>query len=348
MILEKDMTSSIPSIMATEDFRSSRFKNKTYLVVIIPCFNEEKTIGKVVSSIPASIPGIDKMDILVIDDGSSDKSVSEAKKYGAKVISHSQNIGVGKAFQTGIQQALNMGADLVVNMDGDGQFNAEDIPKLLEPIIKDHADFVTASRFKDIRLVPKMPWIKKWGNRRMSNLISMLSGRKFFDVSCGFRAYSYESLLHLNLLGKFTYTQETFLDLAYKGLKIIEVPIKVRGEREFGKSKVAGNIFYYAFNSAKIIFRTLRDYKPLKFFGAISAILLFISMCLGGFFLIHYWQTGKFSGHLWAGFSSGFLLLFSFLFFVTGLLADMFDRIRINQERILYLEKKRAQNARKE
>jgi glycosyltransferase involved in cell wall biosynthesis len=334
--------------METEYFSSSQFKNKTYLVIIIPCVNEEKTIGKVVSSIPGTIPGINTIDILVIDDGSTDKTVSEAKKSGAKVVSHPQNMGVGVAFQTGIQQALDMGADVVVNMDGDGQFNAEDIPKLLEPILDGRADFATASRFKDTKLLPDMPWIKKWGNHRMSGLISMLAGQKFFDVSCGFRAYSHESLLHLNLLGKFTYTQETFLDLAYKGLKIVEVPIKVRGEREHGKSKVAGSVVKYAFNSAKIIFRTLRDYKPLKFFGAISAILFLVSMCLGTFFLLHYWQTGKFSGHLWAGFSSGFLLLFSFLFFVTGLLADMFDRIRINQERMLYLEKKRVQNARKE
>ncbi len=318
-------------------------QNKTCLVVIIPCLNEEKTIGKVISSIPQSIEGIDRIDILVIDDGSSDKTAFEVKKSHAEVISHPQNMGVGAAFQTGIQQALDMGADIMVNMDGDGQFNAQDIPKLLEPILDSRADFVTASRFKDYRLVPKMPWIKKWGNRRMANLISMLTGQKFFDVSCGFRAYSNKSLLHLNLLGKFTYTQETFLDLAYKGLKIVEVPLKVRGEREHGKSRVAVSVVKYAFNSAKIIFRTLRDYKPLKFFGAISAGLFVISLVLGGFFFLHYLQTGKFSGHLWAGFSSGFLLLFSFLSFITGLLADMFDRIRINQERILYLEKKRAQ-----
>ena len=334
--------------MISDESCSFSIENHKYLVVIIPCFNEEKTIGKVISSISRSIPGIGKTDILVIDDGSTDNSVSEAKKWGAKVVSHPHNMGVGAAFQTGIQQSLSMGADLVINMDADGQFNAEDIPKLLEPIVTNCADFVTASRFMDNRLVPEMPWIKKWGNRQMACLISMLTGQKFFDVSCGFRAYSRETLLHLNLLGKFTYTQETFLDLAFKGLKIAEVPLKVRGEREHGKSKVAGSILKYGFNAATIIFRTLRDYKPLKFFGTISAMLFMISVCLGTFFFMHYFQTGKFSGHLWAGFSSGFLLLFSFLFFVTGLLADMFDRIRINQERILYLEKKKAQNTRTE
>jgi glycosyltransferase involved in cell wall biosynthesis len=331
--------------MAIDNFGSSQSKPKAHLVVIIPCFNEEKTIGKVISSIPKTIPGIDTIDILVIDDGSTDNSVSEARKYGANVVAHTQNMGVGAAFQTGIAKALAMGADVVVNMDGDGQFDANDIPKLLEPILDGIADFVTASRFKDTRLVPAMPWIKKWGNRRMSGLISMLAGQKFYDVSCGFRAYSNETLLHLNLLGKFTYTQETFLDLAFKGLKIVEVPLKVRGEREHGKSKVASNVLKYAFSSAKIIFRTLRDYKPMRFFGTIAALLFSASVCLGAFFFLHYIQTGKFTGHLWAGFSSGFLLLFSFLFLVTGLLADMFDRIRITQERILYLEKKRIQNA---
>lgn len=311
------------------------------LVIIIPCLNEENTITEVISSIPQEMPGITSVKILVIDDGSTDSTACRAQEAGAKVIPHPENMGVGVAFHTGIDMAIEMGADIVVNMDGDGQFDPKDIPTLITPIIEGKADFVTASRFKDKSLEPQMPAIKKWGNKRIAGLISMLARKRFYDVSCGFRAYSQEALLRLNLMGKFTYTQETFLDFAFKGIKIVEVPLRIKGEREFGKSRVAGNLFNYAGRSATIILRTFRDYRPLEFFGLISIILFLFSLLLGGFFFGYYWKTGRFSPNLWAGFLSGFSLLFAILFFVTGLLADMFDRIRLNQEKMLYLEKKK-------
>ena len=312
-----------------------------YLIVIIPCLNEEKSIGRVIDSIPSDIAGMDKIDVLVVDDGSSDGSVQTAKDHGAMVVSHPFNMGVGAAFNTGISEAIKLGAEVAVNIDADGQFDPADIPTLVAPVAEGKADFVTASRFKDRGLVPVMPAIKKWGNRRIANLISVLTRQKFYDVSCGFRAYSRETLLHLNLIGKFTYTQETFLDLAFKDMKIKEIPLQVRGEREFGQSRVAGNLWTYALNTARIIFKTFRDYKPFRFFGFVALVLFLISLGLGGFFFLHYFRTGAFSGHLWAGFSAGFLLLFSILFFVTGLLADMFDRVRQNQEKLLYFERRK-------
>ncbi|MCF8104531.1 MAG: glycosyltransferase family 2 protein [Desulfohalobiaceae bacterium] len=312
-----------------------------HLVILIPCLNEAPTIGEVISAVPKDIPGVDQTDIVVIDDGSTDESAEIAKSNGAMVVSHPSQLGVGVAFNTGLNKSIELGADLVVNIDGDGQFNPQDIVKLIQPIMDDQADFVTASRFKDKRLIPQMPNIKELGNKFLARLISLLSGQKFHDVSCGFRAYSQETMLQLNLIGKFTYTQETFLDLAFKDLRIMEIPIKVKGEREHGKSRVARNIWIYAVNSAKIIFRSFRDYKPLRFFGILSCAMIILSLGLGIFFFSHYLQTGRFSGHLWAGFSSAFLFILGFLFFVTGLLADMFDRIRLNQEKLLYIEKKK-------
>lgn len=312
-----------------------------FLVIIIPCLNEEKTISDVISRIPKIISGIAAMQILVIDDGSSDRTADLANEAGATIISHTDNMGVGAAFNTGIEAAIDLGADVVVNMDGDGQFNPEDIPALIKPILDERADFVTASRFMDKSLIPEMPAVKKWGNRRIAHMVSMLIRKRFYDVSCGFRAYSKEAILNLNLMGKFTYTQETFLDLAFKGVKIKEVPLKIKGEREFGKSRVAANLLKYATQSAKIIIRTYRDYKPMEFFGRIALILFFFSVLIGGFFMGYYLKTGHFTPNLWAGFTSGFLFLFGVLFFVTGLLADMFDRIRLNQEKLLYIEKKK-------
>ena len=311
-----------------------------FLVILIPCMNEEKSIQEVISKIPPSFDFISKFEILVIDDGSTDRTAELAEKAGAKVISHPYNMGVGVAFNTGIEKAIDMGSDIVVNMDGDGQFDPGDIPKLIEPIVHNKADFVTASRFKNQQLEPEMSRIKKWGNKRISQLISVLTKQKFYDVSCGFRAYSQETLFKMNLIGKFTYTQETFLDLVSKNLRIVEIPMKVRGEREFGESKVANNLLSYAVNSAKIIFRTFRDYKPLKFFGYISMLFFLFSFLIGAFFIGFYIKNGHFSPHLWAGFTSAFLLMFSIVFIITGLLADMFDRIRQTQEKLLYLNRK--------
>ncbi|MCP4625696.1 MAG: hypothetical protein GY850_19585, partial [bacterium] len=150
--------------------------------------------------------------------------------------------------------------------------------------------------------------------------------------------------LNLNIFGKFTYTHETILDLAFKNMRIVEVPLQVRGVREFGKSKVANNLWKYGINALKIIFRTYRDYKPMTFFGTLSLSSFCMAAGLGLFFFLHYFLTGRFSPHLWAGFSSGFLIMMGFVLFTTGLLADMLDRIRKNQDEIIYYEKRRTLN----
>ena len=313
-----------------------------HLVIIIPCLNEEKTISNVINAIPENFDGVSKRSVIVVDDGSIDKTSQLAEDAGAMVVRHPYNQGVGAAFQTGIEASLKLRADIIVNMDGDGQFNPADIAALIKPIISREADFVSASRFMDPLLVPEMPEIKKWGNKRIAHLVSFLVRKKFYDVSCGFRAYSKDAALRLNLFGKFTYTQETFLDLAFKGLKIIEIPVKVRGVREFGKSRVASNLFNYALNTSRIILRTFRDCRPMQFFSIITLVMMIIAFALGAFFLGHYIVAGKFYPHKWAGFCSGFFVFIGLAFFITGLVADMLARIRQTGERILYYQKKRT------
>ncbi len=315
-----------------------------HLVILIPCLNEEKTIASVIDSIPKEIKRIKKISILIVDDGSTDRTKIIAEKCGAKVISHKRNLGVGGAFHTGIDECINIGANIVVNMDGDGQFNPLDIPALIDPILDEKVDCTTASRFMKKEYIPQMPFIKKWGNFQMARLVSFLVDKKFFDVSCGFRAYSGDTVLKLNLFGKFTYTQETFIDLIFKDCKILEIPLKIRGEREFGKSRVASSVINYAINTSKIIVRSFRDYKPLKFFLTIALLLSIPGLLLGSFFFYHYAITGQFTGHLWAGFLSAFLIIFSFLFLVTSLITDMFVRIRQNQEYLIYMQKKQRKN----
>jgi glycosyltransferase involved in cell wall biosynthesis len=199
------------------------------LLVVLPALNEAATIADVIERIPRNLPGIDCVDILLVDDGSTDETAELARRSGAEVISHNINRGVGAAIQTGLGEAIRRRVDIAVNIDSDGQFDPATIRDLIAPVLEGRADMATASRFKDRALVPSMPAAKRFGNWAMAKLVSFLSAGDYADVSCGFRAYSKEALLRLVLTGSFTYTQESFLVLAAKGMKIVEVPIPVRG-----------------------------------------------------------------------------------------------------------------------
>jgi glycosyltransferase involved in cell wall biosynthesis len=308
------------------------------ILVVIPCLNEEAMIGTVVSRTLKLRAEFPKLDVLVVDDGSRDATAETARRHGAIVLSHSINRGVGSAFHSGVTFAIEGRYDMMVNIDGDGQFDPEDIPKLLAPVVEGRADMATASRFKDPALIPVMPPVKRVGNAMMSFLISRLVGQRFFDVSCGFRCYSREALLRLNLHGSFTYTQESFLDLCSKKMRIVEVPVAVKYFPD-RVSRVARNLWRYAGSSGSIIFRAYRDYYPLRFFLYITLVFLIPGLLFAAGFAAHFVATGRFSDYLFAGFIAGFLLTLAFLFLVIGVVADMLDRIRGNQERILYLLK---------
>jgi glycosyltransferase involved in cell wall biosynthesis len=315
------------------------------LLVVTPALNEEETIAVVISQIPRDIDGVDQIDIVVVDDGSTDMTANLASEAGASVLFHSGNRGVGAAFQTGVERALEIEADLMVNMDGDGQFSPEDIPTLIQPLLDGEAGMVTASRFIKKDYWPQMTKVKFYGNRCMSALISFLVGKKYHDVSCGFRAYNRDVLLHMNLFGQFTYTQETFLDLSFKGVKILEVPVRVKGTREFGQSRVASNLFNYAIQTGKIILRSFRDYKPMILFGSIALGFFLLASALTVFLGLHYAYTGTFTPHKWAGFAAGLFFGLGSISFITGLLADMLGRVKREQDQILYLLKKNRKNS---
>lgn len=312
------------------------------LTVIVPALNEEATIGTVLDGIPAAVPGIDAIEKIVVDDGSSDRTAEIAREHGAQVVRHAVNRGVGAAFSTGLHAALNTGADIIVNIDGDGQFNPAHIADLIQPVVEGRADFATCSRFARADLVPKMPAIKLWGNRLMSLIVSAVTGNRFYDVSCGFRAYRRETALRLNLFGEFTYTQETFLDLARKNAKIVEVPLPVRGEREFGKSRVASSISRYAVRAGSILLLSLRDTRPLVFFGTIGLIVLLLGSATFAFLFAHWLETGMTTPYQSLVTVSALLLIVGFLLIVLALVADMLGRLRLNQEELLFLLKRQV------
>lgn len=308
--------------------------------MLIPALNEERTVAEVVRSVPEILPGIAEIEVIVVDDGSSDATAERAREAGATVLARTKTGGVGAAFHTGLARAMERAADYVVTLDADGQFDGTRVAELIRPVVDGVADFSTASRFKDPALTPRMPVAKRWGNRFMSRLISGLAGQRLHDVSCGMRCYNRESILRLHLLARFTYTQEVILNLAYKDLRIVEVPLPVRGERPHGKSRVARSLSAYAIKSLRIILRSYRDHRPLRFFLGIAAVLAAAALGLGGFLGAHYLQSGAFSPHKWAGVTAGLLLGLAVMMAQMGLMGDMMNRHRIYLEEVLYRQRR--------
>ena len=312
------------------------------LVVTIPAQNEEATIRQVVTGVPRKIPGITEVEVIVVNDGSTDRTAEQATAGGAMVVTVKNRPGLGKIFRTGLERAMRRGADIIVNIDGDGQFNPADIAALVEPILDDQADFVTCSRFADPNLWPAMPRVKFWGNRVVTGIINWVcGGTAFTDVSCGFRAFNREAAYRLTLFGRFTYTQETFIDLFSKGLRIVEVPLRVRGVREHGTSRVASSVTRYATQSLPIILRAMRDIQPLKFFGVLAAVLFVPGFLAGTFVVAWYLTKGKTSPFTSLIVISGVTVMISFLLGVLALLADMLGRHRKISEEMLYLARRK-------
>jgi glycosyltransferase involved in cell wall biosynthesis len=343
------MTISAKEHVVEEDASNDTFNalNCRKLVVILPALNESATIAEVIQRIPRAIPLISSVEIVVVDDGSTDTTAHLAREQGAEVVRHPTNLGVGAAFGSGIEAALQRGADVIVNMDADGQFQPEDIPDLIAPIVRDGYGFATCTRFSDPTKLPQMPAIKLWGNRMMCRLINTITGGpKFTDVSCGFRAYSRDTALRLNLFGRFTYTQESFIDLAAKGIAMTEVPLVVRGEREHGESRVASNLWRYGFRSLTIILRALRDWRPLLFFGSIALFFLFAGIALVGFVGCVWLLTGRTSPWTSLITIGGASLVMGVAFAVLSLVADQIGRVRQIQETLLYQQRRESMQRR--
>lgn len=308
------------------------------IIVMIPAYNEEETIHLVISDVRKWIP--QNGQIIVIDDGSNDNTVKNAKNAGADdVISHRINKGLGVAFQTGIAESIRKNPDIIVNIDADGQFDAKDIPKLIQPILDGKADMVTCTRFSDARYRLDMPWVKSFGNNFFTSLINYLTNQNFTDTQCGFRAYSRECALRMTLFGRFTYTQEVFFDLITKGMKIVEVPCMVKGERN-GESRMVKSIFSYGSKALYISLTTFRDFYPLKFFGGIGLLFFSLGFIIGMGMAIRYILTGLVLPYASFGILSMISIIIGFLLMILALVTDMFTRQRKLLEEILYYQKR--------
>lgn len=284
------------------------------LVVLIPAYNEEENVGKTILSIPKKIVGIDKVEVLVIDDGSTDRTVDFSYNAGAdKVISHKTNTGVGAAFMTGIRNAIVMGADIVVTLDADSQFNSNQIPELIAPILNHQLDVSIGSRFLQSK-PENIPKVKLLGNKIFTNIVSFVTGQKFTDTQTGFRAYSKDALLSISIVNDFTYTQEVLIDLKFKGFKIGEIPVNVSYDDK-RKSRVVKSIFGYSHRALSIIVRSLVYHRPILAFGLFGALL-----CGGG--IIGKLLTAEGIIAITSGLTTGFIIL-GVVSFMIGLFASV-------------------------
>lgn len=258
-------------------------------MVVIPAFNEEKTIGKVIKEIPTQIPSIDKIDVIVIDDGSSDNTAKVSQQAGATVTSFNQNKGRAKAVAEGFRRFLDSDSDILVLTDADNQYDSKEIPVIVEPIVTKKADMVLGDR--QIKSLDHMKFGNKVGNRLVTKTLSSLINMDISDGQSGFRAYTKETVAKLQIFSNYTFTQETLIETKFKGLKMVNVPITFRKRAD--KSRLISNIFSYAFKTVTIVASTIVYYKAVKFFGILSAILFSIGISFSVFVLNHFYTTGS-------------------------------------------------------
>lgn len=243
-----------------------------------------------------------------------------------RIVSFSQTRGLARAFKAGLSEALRRGANIIVNIDADNQYDAREIPKLIQPILEGQADVVLGSRFKG--QIESMPLRKRLGNRVGTLVTRLVSGIAISDAQTGYRAFSREAAKMLNLLSYHTYTQETIVQAGYKRLKIMEVPVLFR-KRTSGKSRLILNLFSYAGNAAVTVIRTFINHQALKVFSISGGLLMLIGLGFGIRVLVHYFSTGRVSPFIPSALAAGFLLVFGFQLVLLGLVADM---IRSNRE----------------
>lgn len=294
------------------------------LIIQIPCFNEEETLLVTLNDLPKSIDGIDLIEVLVINDGSTDNSAEVAKKWGATVVDIPQNKGLANAFRTGLHESLNRGADIIVNTDADNQYCASDIKNLVEPLIKKQADIVVGAR--DISNIKDFSPLKKFLQKCGSAVLRFFSSTTVEDAPSGFRAFSREAALKLNVFDNYTYTMETLVQAGAKGLRVKSVPIKVN--RKTRDSKLVKNIFDYIFKSMKTTIRMFIVYRPFRFFATLAGFCGFIGLLLVLRFL-YFYCIGDGNGHIQS-------LIFASVFLVSALqllvIAVIGDLMSINRK----------------
>lgn len=289
------------------------------LIIQIPCYNEEKSLPITLNALPKKIEGIDEIEVLIINDGSTDKTVEVARSLGVKhIVEMPHNCGLAKAFVAGINTALSLEADIIVNTDADNQYCADDIEKIIKPILNGSADIVIGSR--PVSKIQHFSLLKKMLQKLGSFVMRLISSTDVEDAPSGFRAFSRNAAIQLNVFDNYTYTLETIIQARAKGLILECVPINVNPDLR--KSKLVKNIFDYVRRSMFTMIRMFIIYRPFRFFAILASIFLIIGIFIGIRFL-YYFINGSGAGHIQSLILSAILILTGVQVAVIAVLSEL-------------------------
>ncbi|MBL1230758.1 glycosyltransferase family 2 protein [Enterococcus sp. BWB1-3] len=306
------------------------------LIIQIPCYNEAETLEIALNDLPKHIDGIDKIEVLIINDGSQDNTVEVAKNWGIDyVVNFKRNKGLAKGFMAGLDACLRNGADIIVNTDADNQYNGADIEKIVRPILEGKTDIVIGER--PIAQTEHFSPLKKKLQKFGSWVVRKASKSDIPDAPSGFRAYSREAAMRMNVANEYTYTLETIVQAGRNSIAMESVPIRTNGELR--PSRLFSSMFGYVKKSMLTILRAFMMYKPLMFFTILGSILFGAGVIIGIRFIVYFIQ-GTGNGHIQSLILSSTLLLIGFQTFVIGLQADLISANRKLLEDIQYRVKK--------
>jgi glycosyltransferase involved in cell wall biosynthesis len=307
------------------------------VIIAIPCYDEAATLPATLAELPRRLPGVSRVEWLVVDDGSRDGTADVARARGVDhVVRHKRNLGLAAAFRTALDAGLAAGADVIVGTDADNQYAAADIGKLVAPVIAGEADLVVGCR--PIGSIPHFSAAKKVLQRAGSGVVRMLSGQEVPDATSGFRAYSREAALKLVVLSDFSYTLESIIQAGYKGLTVRNVVVGVNPPLR--PSRLFRSVPEYVRRSLNTITRAYILFRPLRVLGSAGAVIIAAGLFLLGRFLYFYFTVPGPTGHVQSLFVGGVLLLLGFQVVVMALLADLIAANRRLLEDVLYRVKR--------
>jgi glycosyltransferase involved in cell wall biosynthesis len=314
---------------------------KTRLIIQIPCLDEAETLPATLADIPRSIPGIDSVEVLVIDDGSTDETTKVARALGVDhIVSLRRRRGLAAAFMVGIDTCLKLGADFIVNTDGDNQYFGQDIPALVAPLLRGEADIVIGDR--NLQAIEHLSRGRKFLQRLGSWVVRQVSNTRVPDTTSGFRAYTREAALRMTIVSEFTYTLESIIQAGKKRMAIGHVP--VRTNRRTRPSRLFHSVWFYLKQSGSTIVRIYTMYEPLKVFTSIGALAVAAGLATSARFLYFYF-TGSGGGHVQSLLLSAVLLIVGFQVMLMGLVADVISANRKLLEDLLYRARVQEQAA---